>query len=203
MPKHDQPDLPVAATKHISDAHGHAVGPNLAHLPAAAIEHMSDTAKAHLPTHPEENVIAQPTLEGATISYEFQYAEHYRTVLAAEEFTVGSGVEMPNFPGFAPYVGTLDIGNSSVTVHFSSAASFATAGFNGFMLDDFYNQAPDLTSVTLLNDGGSAALTQDDIVWEPNHVSVNLSGTSFSAGSDIVLGLTFASAADQGLLLHS
>ncbi len=169
--------------------------PSSVSLPEAAIEHMSSVAREHVPDQLKGNFVGTD-FEGATIGYSFVTPQG---VLPAQDLTVGPGIELPNFPGFGTPVGYIDIFSNSLLVEFYSPAHFPAGGFYGFILTDPYNEIPDITHVTLIENGGSASLTQSDITFSANHVAVNLAGTSFTAGSAIVLDFSFAPSSEHVL----
>ncbi|MGH1575158.1 M10 family metallopeptidase C-terminal domain-containing protein [Methylobacterium sp. P31] len=91
-----------------------------------------------------------------------------------------------------PSVGYLDLSGASATITFTQNASFGGI-FNSLTLSDLYNQVPDITGVTLANNGGSASgLNESDITFDANDVTVSLLGTSFAAGTEVVLNFAFA-----------
>jgi hypothetical protein len=144
--------------------------------------------------------------DGATINYSYGFASPPAGFHFEEDLTVGPGIETSfPAPGFVPSVGYLDLSGASATITFTQNASFGGI-FNSFTLSDLYNQVPDITGVTLVNNGGSASgLSESDITFDANDVTVNLLGTSFSAGSEVMLNFAFApmQQADSGLLLHT
>ena len=158
-------------------------------LPNAAIQHMSPVARGHLPEHLQGNfpVAGGENLDGATIGYSY-VAGH--VAIPSQPLTVGPGIELQTFPGIGPSVGYMDIFGASLLIHFTSNASFPD-GLYEFILTDPYNEVPNITDVTLVNNGGSASLIQSDITFDANQVTVNLAGTSFTAGSDIQLNFQF------------
>jgi hypothetical protein len=207
MPKPDFVPLPQAAVEHMSPVAQTLLSePKLDHLPQAAIEHMSAGAQTHLsepsplaaflpplpPLPPYDSGLGLGDYAGATINYFYGFAKPPVGLSFEQDLTIVSGPELSfPAPGTVPSVGYIDIDSNSLTIHFTQDASFGGL-FNSFTLSDPYNQVPDIMGVTLVNNGGSAALTQGDITFDANSVTVNLLGTSFLAGSEIKLGFAFA-----------
>ncbi len=198
--------LPQAAVEHMSPVAQTLLSlPKLDHLPEAAVEHMSVRAKTNLSSPVTEFLPPLPPLppftsgltafgDGATINYFYGFAKPPVGLSFNQDLTIGPGPEsyFPA-PGAVSNVGTIDIGGESLTIHFFQNASFGGL-FNSFTLSDPNNVVPDITGVTLVDNGGSAALTQSDITFDANSVTVNLLGTSFLAESEIVLDFSFGSA---------
>jgi hypothetical protein len=162
---------------------------------------MSPVARQHLPAHLQDNfpVVGGENFEGATIDYS---ALFNNGGLPAQHLTVGPYIELGNFPGFGTNpVAYMDISGGSLTIHFYSAADYSDDRFL-FFLNDNYDQVPAVVDWTLENNGGSAAFTEDDIDVTPDgdQVTVDLSGTSFAAGNDIVIRFSFAPSSGGDLL---
>lgn len=179
--------------------------PSTVSLLHAAVEHMNPVAREHLPEHLQCTPPVVGDFDGATINYSYGFASPPAGFHFEEDLTVGPGIETSfPAPGFVPSVGYLDLSGASATITFTQNASFGGI-FNSFTLSDLYNQVPDITGVTLVNNGGSASgLSQSDITFDANDVTVNLLGTNFAAGTEVVLNFAFApmQQADSGLLLH-
>jgi hypothetical protein len=155
---------------------------------------MSPVARGHLPEHLQGNVGENfPT--GVAIGYAYDFLKptgisfHYE-----HELIIGPGFVWGfPAPGYMPNVGYMDIHGNFLTIDFTEKASFVDYLYDSFTISDPYDQLPEITGVTLYNNGGSAALTQDDIYVAPdgNSVTVELVGTSFNAGSMISLAFSF------------
>jgi hypothetical protein len=168
-------------------------------LPEAAVENMNPVARQHLPEHLQGNFLVGTDFEGATIGYSF-VTQH--GILPAQDLTVGPYIELPEFPGSTNDLGSLNIFNNTLLIYFDKEASFEEGGFYGPVLTDPYNEVSAITSVVLTENGGSEAFTQSDIIlFSPDEVRINLAGTHFAAGSEIVISFySFAPSSGGDLL---
>ncbi len=163
-------------------------------LPQAAVDHMSAVAREHVPEH-LQGAVGESFPTGVTVGYSYDFLAppgdsfHYE-----HDLTIGPGF-IWGFPapGYFNF-GHMDVHGNFLTVDFTENASFVGYLYDSFTISDPYNLLPPITGVTLYDNGGSAALTQDDIhvASDGNSVTVDLLGTSFTAGSIISLLFSFA-----------
>ncbi len=129
------------------------------------------------------------------------YYPNPSTVLGgeAQELIEPAGTTLDNAFGTAGDEGyyVAHVFDSRIDIEFVRfAGSWASASFNGFILREVGDSAPDIVQVELMTAFDMAGLVQSDITWGPDEIRVNIAGISTSLDSSCSLIVTFAPACE-------
>ncbi|MCZ8379200.1 tandem-95 repeat protein, partial [Mycobacterium sp. CPCC 205372] len=131
--------------------------------------------------------------EGKTVNYSYLYP----TVSdvwdnTSQDVTVGSGVEITSLYS-GSIASSVDLSNDRVLVTFHDNASWNDFGtFNGIRVSDEAGTVNSIVNVTLLQNGGNAALDATRITFDADNVYLDWEGLAFQAGTQVELLVLFA-----------
>jgi hypothetical protein len=116
--------------------------------------------------------------------------------------TVGPGVEFPNGvfmsvqPGLTPVAATVDIGASTIDLHYLASAPAAPGAFDGYVFT--FQGAPNILSVTT---DPASTLTPAAVTFGPNTVTINNADLALTPQSRVLLNVSTVPEPEQGALL--
>lgn len=140
-------------------------------------------------------------LLGATLSYTYYFPDlfsEWDEPDSSLDFTVSNAVEITDLYDFDDDAGdnqgnfvTIDFDSDTITVDFTIDGQWTPSDFNGFVVEDIYDEIPDITGITIVDQSLDTLFDPQDITFAENSISVNWEAMTFSAGSQLVLQLTF------------